>query len=104
MSTITKSRTSIWTVFVSLFSSGIDIEGIEDEKLPEELNDALKGLSDKEKNVEQAINVNGVNNSKKGGIRKKYVTSEIKPIKEMTAENLEKMIETLSNDKEIGDK
>ena len=103
MSAITKPRTSIFAAIGSLFSSGIDIENEETVKLDQELLDVLSSLASKEANVEQAINANGSNNSKKGGIRKKYVTPEIKSIKEMTSENLEKMIETL-RDKEIDDK
>ena len=71
MSTITKPRTNsvkkFFEAFGSIFGSGIDIE-VNEEKLPEELNAALKALANKEANVEQAINVDS---SKKGGLKKK---------------------------------
>ena len=103
MSAITKPRTRILAAIGSLFSSGIDVE-INDSELPKELDAVLKSLAIKEKEVEQAITGNISNNSKKGGIRKKYVTSEVTSSKEMTPEKLEEMIKTLKDSKEIGDK
>ena len=104
MNATAKSRTSLISLFKSLFSSEIDIEENEDIKLPEELNKVWEGLDNTAKNiVAEPITSNTSNNSKKGGIRKKYVTPEIKTIKEMSTEKLEKMIETLNKDKEIGD-
>ena len=70
MSTITKTITNIFTDIGSLFSSGIDVDGIEEEKLSDDLAAVLRSLSTKEKDVEQPINA--VNNSsKKGGFGKR---------------------------------
>lgn len=105
MSTITKPRTSFISLFKSLFSSEIDVVETNNAELPKELDEVWKGLDNTaKKTVEEPITSNTSNSSKKGGIRKKYVTPEIKHIKEMTQENLDKMIETLKDDKEIGDK
>ena len=82
MSTITKSRTSFLSVFKSLFSSGIDVEECEEISLPTELSDALKALSNKESNVEQAINVTN-NSSKKGGFAKKINPNTEKAMRAM---------------------
>ena len=65
----TNSVKKLFEAFGSLFSSGIDVESIDETELPEELNDAWKSLSNKEKSVEQAINV-ASNSSKRGGIAK----------------------------------
>ena len=65
----TNSVMKLVEAFGSLFSSGIDVESIDETELPEELNDVLKSLSNKERNVEQAINV-ASNSSKRGGFAK----------------------------------
>ena len=85
MSAITKPRTNIFAAIGSLFSSGIDIEVNEDIKLPEELNDALKALANKEANVEQAINVDN-KSSKKGGFGKKINPDTEKAMRAMHKE------------------
>lgn len=81
MSTITKSRPSFLSVLKSLFSSKVDIEEIEDIKLPEELDDVLKSLKVKEDAVEKSINV--ANSSKKGGFGKKINPNTEKAMRAM---------------------
>ena len=85
MSTITKPRTNIFTAIGSLFSSGIDVEGNEEIKLPTELSDVLKSLSSKEASVEQAINVANTS-SKKGGFGKKINPNTEKAMRAMHKE------------------
>lgn len=85
MSTITKPRTSIFAAIGSLFSSGIDVEGNEEIKLPTELSDVLKSLSSKEASVEQAINVANTS-SKKGGFGKKINPNTEKAMRAMHKE------------------
>ena len=82
MSTITKTRTNIFAAIGSLFSSGIDVEGNEEIKLPTELSDVLKSLSSKETSVEQAINVAN-SSSKKGGFAKKINPNTEKAMRAM---------------------
>lgn len=97
MSAITKPRTNIFAAIGSLFSSGIDIEGSEDIKLSEELTDALKALSNKEKNVEQAINVAN-NSSKRGGFGKKINPNTEKAMRAIHKEVKQQVVEDRERD------
>lgn len=97
MSAITKPRTNIFAAIGSLFSSGIDIEVNEDIKLPEELNDALKALANKEANVEQAINVAN-NSSKRGGFAKKINPNTEKAMRAMHKEVKQQVVEDRERD------
>ena len=96
MSTITKTRTNIFAAIGSLFSSGIDVEGNEEIKLPTELSDVLKSLSSKETSVEQAINVAN-SSSKKGGFGKKINPNTEKAMRAMHKE-VQKSVEDRERD------
>ena len=97
MSTITKSRTNIFAAIGSLFSSGIDVESIDETELPEELNDVLESLSNKERNVEQAINV-ASNSSKRGGFAKKINPNTEKAMRAIHKEVEQKVSEDRERD------
>ena len=85
MSTITKPRTNIFAAIGSLFSSGIDVDGIEEEKLSDDLAAVLRSLSTKEKDVEQPINAVNAS-SKKGGFGKKINPNTEKAMRAMHKE------------------
>ena len=99
MSAITKSRTNFISVFKSLFSSGIDVEIIDEDKLPKELEDILRTVDSKGKKVEQPITANVSNNSKKGGFGKK-----INPIENKDTEKAMRAIHKEIQPKVSGDR
>ena len=94
------TKNNILTALAGVFSTGPDTEYDDSQEIlmfHPALIEVLNNLVNKEKKVEEAVNVTGGSKKGKNGIRKKYEAPTIE-VEEMSPEKLEKMIKTLNGE------
>ena len=106
MSSETKARINLFAPFMQIFASGIDVERIDENEFNDEQRKSQAKADELMKGSAEPLNVTGGNNRSNRAKLNKTYKAEVKDVssnKEMSPENLEKMIKTLGKDKEIGD-